>query len=133
MFSQFEVSKGLGYNIVMGMDLLTAFGIIQDNRNLLWMTSAGVEHPYYTSKHETPYKIQAVATIGGLKNPSELQQQQINEIVRSLIPTPKPTLNMAKIPSPRGTRSIWYVSNSWISCIRTVATKPSWILMRSSF
>ena len=54
--SHFKVSKGLGYDIVMGMELLTAFEIIQDNEYLIWMTLAGVEHPYYTSKHDIKFK-----------------------------------------------------------------------------
>ena len=84
--SQFKVSKGLGYDIVMGIDLLTAFGMIQDNENLIWMTPKGVEHPCYTLKHEIPYKIQSVATISGLKNPSELQKQKIDEMLIPLYP-----------------------------------------------
>ncbi|CAB0027822.1 unnamed protein product [Trichogramma brassicae] len=93
----FKVSKGLNYDIIMGIDLQIKFGLILNNRELTWTSMADITHPYYPELINETYTVEAIAAIGGLRDADEYQKDEITRIIDDLIPPPTDTLPAAKI------------------------------------
>ncbi|KAL7288325.1 hypothetical protein TKK_0017659 [Trichogramma kaykai] len=93
----FKVSKGLNYDIIMGIDLQIKFGLILNNRELTWTSWADITHPYYPELINETYTVEAIAAIGGLRDADEYQKDEITRIIDELIPPPTDTLPAANI------------------------------------
>ncbi|KAL7306164.1 hypothetical protein TKK_0001610 [Trichogramma kaykai] len=93
----FKISMGLGYDILMGIDLQIKLGITLDNKNLMWYIDENTKHPFYPDLNNETYVVDAVAAIGGLKETDEIQKEEIDKIINELIPKPTPQLQAVQI------------------------------------